>query len=626
MIIRGVVQSGGTPNPNPEIDSIFPLSGVKVTLLAATQSGPQFLGEATTDLDGAFAIDSPLTTVYSLFYLTAEVRPGLMLAAIAGGTLPETITINELTTIAAMYAGAQFFFNGAIGGQNAPLQVVAGMNANLVAAGHGVASPVLIAAPNAYQTNALKTLYSLANLLTASVRGSAAQLDALFRLTTRPGHPAPEDTLTAINNIARDPANNASALFTESRLQDVYQPALPLDQEPAAWTLAVKFNATGNASQMFGGPANVAFDPSGRAWIPNNVVQGEPFSASWSIVLEPDGKPAPFSPISGGGLYGAGFGVSLDRQGRVWIGNFGWGGEKYWPDGSVSVFNQDGSVAVANGHANGLERVQAVVVDRHDNVWMASYGNHRVVVYPFGDASRAAWYPPDPAPTWFSPFGIAIAADGTAWVTNTDPAYSTLTHYRFSGGQLTQLGETIHVGRALKGIVIDSSGTMWLGSGGDSYVYAFSSTGEQLGQFDGGGMSGPWGLALDGDENVWVGNFGPLLAKDETTNDFHGRLTKLAGSKTAGKNPGDPLSPESGFTLLTGGDEVLLSDGTPLYGNQGPPCFIPMTRTTGLNIDQAGNVWVTNNWKPDFEEDHENGNPGGDGMVIFIGLATPVPL
>ncbi|HYR27719.1 MAG TPA: hypothetical protein VEU30_04600, partial [Thermoanaerobaculia bacterium] len=295
MIIRGFVQSGGTPNPDLNLKTIFPLSGVKVTLHAATQSGPQFLGDATTDLDGAFAIDSPLTMVYSLFYLTADIRPGLTLGAIAGGTLPEAITINELTTIAAMYAGAQFFFNGAIGGQNAPLQVVSGMNANLVSVGRGTASPVLTSPPNAYQTNALQTLYSLANLLTASVRGSAAQLDALFSLTTPPGRPAPTDTLTAINNIARDPANNAAALFDQSRLSAVYQPAL--DQAPDAWTLAVKVNATGNSSQMFGGPANVAFDPSGRAWIPNNVVQGEPYSASWSIVLEPDGSPAPFSPI-----------------------------------------------------------------------------------------------------------------------------------------------------------------------------------------------------------------------------------------------------------------------------------------------------------------------------------------
>lgn len=49
--------------------------------------------------------------------------------------------------------------------------------------------------------------------------------------------------------------------------------------------------------------------------------------------------------------------------------------------------------------------------------------------------------------------------------------------------------------------------------------------------------------------------------------------------------------------------------------------YIPMMRTTGLAIDQAGNVWTANNWKPDFDVDIKS-NPGGDGMVIFVGLAN----
>ena len=42
-------------------------------------------------------------------------------------------------------------------------------------------------------------------------------------------------------------------------------------------------------------------------------------------------------------------------------------------------------------------------------------------------------------------------------------------------------------------------------------------------------------------------------------------------------------------------------------------------------IDQAGNVWAINNWKPDFVADvlPNKGNPGGDGIVIFVGLAKP---
>ena len=46
-------------------------------------------------------------------------------------------------------------------------------------------------------------------------------------------------------------------------------------------------------------------------------------------------------------------------------------------------------------------------------------------------------------------------------------------------------------------------------------------------------------------------------------------------------------------------------------------------RQTNCVIDQAGNVRVINNWKPDFNADilPNKGNPGGDGIAIFVGLA-----
>lgn len=48
-------------------------------------------------------------------------------------------------------------------------------------------------------------------------------------------------------------------------------------------------------------------------------------------------------------------------------------------------------------------------------------------------------------------------------------------------------------------------------------------------------------------------------------------------------------------------------------------------RLTASGIDQAGNIWALNSWKPDFDIDTKGGNPGGDGVVIYVGLATPPP-
>ena len=68
-----------------------------------------------------------------------------------------------------------------------------------------------------------------------------------------------------------------------------------------------------------------------------------------------------------------------------------------------------------------------------------------------------------------------------------------------------------------------------------------------------------------------------------------------------------------------------MANGEPLYGYGKQACYKPLMKQTGINVDCAGNVWVCNNWKPDFEVD-VNSNPGGDGIVIFVGLASPVIL
>jgi len=82
--------------------------------------------------------------------------------------------------------------------------------------------------------------------------------------------------------------------------------------------------------ELLGGPANLAFDSAGYAWLTNNVKQGQTSSSDVAIVLKPNGKPAdgdadwaPTSPLRGGGLLGTGFGVVVDPLENVWFGNVG---------------------------------------------------------------------------------------------------------------------------------------------------------------------------------------------------------------------------------------------------------------------------------------------------------------
>jgi hypothetical protein len=615
-LLRGVVQSGGTSD-------IQPLAGAQVTLLEATEGCSKVIGRAVTDKAGRFIIDGCGGSSTSVFYVTAELSEGRVLAAVLGPTLPPQVTINELTTVAFTYSMAQFLKNGALEGDDFGLRIAAGMNNNLVAVGTGEPSPVLLASPNADETNALRSTRALANLISPCIRNKPAGCDTLFELATPPGGTRPTDTVQALLDIARHPAHNVERTYRQSKVLELYTPAL--EHPPDAWTLAVKVNDSGDDAFPFGGPGNLVFDKRGYAWITNNTIQGTTVSTDHSIVLKPDGTPSdgqdgtPLSPITGGGLLGPGFGICTDTQGLIWIGNFGWGGVNPTPSGSVSKFALSGQpLSPASGFQQGVFRVQQVVSDRANNIWMASFGNNRVVVYPQGNADQPIFFQGLPV---FLPFGAALAHDGTVWVTNSDPEIGSLSRFQLAQGALVKRFE-VFFGRNLKGVVVDSRRNVWAASGGDDTVYAFADDGKYLGAFSGGGMNGPWGLAVDGDDNIWVGDFGPL----QVGNIFSGRLTELAGAnpvtRPVGLKPGDPISPATGYTLPSAGSQVLLHNGTPLYGPGAPPSFIPMMRTTGVAIDRAGNIWTANNWKSNFDVDVAS-NPGGDGMVIFVGLAKP---
>ena len=222
---------------------------------------------------------------------------------------------------------------------------------------------------------------------------------------------------------------------------------------------------------------------------------------------------------------------------------------------------------------------------------------------------------------------IALAADGTVWFTNgggIDGSYpSSIAKFALVDGVLKRQFRHFF-GKAIKGMSLDSQGNAWVASQGDNMVYGFRPDGAEIGGFSGGGVDGPWGVTVDGEDNLWVSNFGPLQPRSNFTS---GRLAKLCGANPATRPPGtkvgDPISPTTGYTVHSAGSQVLLHNGDPLYGpGSRLLSFAPMMRQTNSVIDQAGNVWSLNNWKPDFDIDVLS-NPGGDGVVIFVGLAAP---
>lgn len=659
--ITGKVQSGIANN-------VIFINNASVTVYAAGPNGSEIVGSAVTNINGEFFIALSPRTLKTYkgytFFVIARKGNDLVLANVIGTQIVPTLIVNELTTVATAYAMAQFLDpskllleSSLIKGSLKGLNIASQMNHNLVDPMTGSFSAVVASPPNAFETNAQRSLGSLANLLLPCVRNGGSDCTFLYNETAFNGS-KPSNVLAAIYNIARHPSNNVSGIFNLAQITTVYTPSLTIpafpspdfQSEPDAWTIAIKFNHSGNdTSCPFGGPGGMVQDKNGFIWITNNTIQGTPDSSNCMIVLKSNGAPAdgknwtPNSPIFGGGLLGGGLGICIAADETIWQGNFGWGScSTCIPNGSASQFTPlghpiSGPDGYQSASPNELDRVQGIISDRHNNIWMANVANNKVVVFRKGLSNDAISYQ---EPDMSYPFGIAIDNKERVWVTNNGSVQlpedsssnpGSVYVYKLTESGIELLKIISPVGLRLKEIAVDSIGNIWVASTVDNTLPVSSSVyqidGDNyniIGNYTGGGIAGPWGLAIDGNDHIWVGNFEsqPLGSQP-----FKARVSELCGNQPAtcppgSTTPGDGISPNTGYTLPSGGTQVLLPNGDPLRGKNQPPTFSPLMRQTYVLIDPAGNVWVTNNWKPIPITDGQL-NPGGDGLVAFVGMAKP---
>jgi streptogramin lyase len=349
---------------------------------AATTLGPS----AQTTAAGNFTLPSYTCAQNSQVYLVgtggqpiaatmstpAVTNPNLAmmvgLGTCGGAYLSNFINVNELTTVATVWALAPFMTGIANIGTSSTntaglANAFAAIN-ELVATSNGTTPGPTLPSGATLPTTELNTLADILEQCINSgggVEGDGSNCGNLFALAPNAaGAVYPTDTITAAMNIAQSPGRNVANLNKLRSASPVFQPALNVNSPPNAWTVAIVYTGGGLNT-----PTSIAADANGAVWVTN---KGN------NSVTKLDTSGTADSP--GNGFTAGGFNspsaIAIDTSGNAWIANSG--------SNSVTMLNPSGSAGTVYT-GNGLNAPSAIAIDASANIWVANSGANSVSVF-----------------------------------------------------------------------------------------------------------------------------------------------------------------------------------------------------------------------------------------------------
>lgn len=566
------------------------------------------------------------------------------------------VVVNELTTVAAAFTCAQFFKGLQLSGNLKGVTIAAKNMPNLVNPISGSWGDVLTDPFNITQNETLARLNTLGALITAygTVDIAGWQGDFL-KYTTPLGGKQPENTAEAMIGVAQSPWANPTALYAlfdqaYTQPSDGF-PAKPNSKVPVSRRSAPFVPYLSFAPEDFsmilafgqGGicaPGKLALDAEGNLWTglnwmpgaQNGVYQG---IGGGLVQLDSTGRllSPPVTGYTGMGVDGAGWGTAITQAGTCWVTSF---------NGAIGVYNlADGAPVMDEVPAYLAEMLrdngglQGIGVAANGDIWIAGTSSNTVLYFPGGDLSKGRKVPDLSADHVLSaPFAVSIDQSNRVWISNTNG--KSLVRYTPSAEKNPV--ERFIVAGGGRGVALDSKGNCWVScnlspefpsttpTDGISILEGFAlgyphlqqtlgrkhKTGSvfmipsdakpidtmdgttQLTPYGDGDLNAPWGISVDGNDDVWVAN-------------FIGRgVSFMAGASPSGRtesfNTGDVI-----HTIHSGSIQML----------------------TDVVVDQAGNLWCANNWNLPQTVMQAQPDPafstwgGGSGVLVIYGIAKP---
>src|SRR5215831_284609 len=175
-----------------------PIVGSTVTLYAASSGAPVQLAQGTTDDKGSFKLSLSKMPDNSILYVIARggtpkaataqaANNAIALLAVLGTAPPQTVTVNELTTVASVWTSAQFLEGDTLKGHELGLRIAAGNVPNFVDLESGTWGETIQGPLNSGQTPTMANFATLADVLSGCVtQVTADACTKLFEAATTP--------------------------------------------------------------------------------------------------------------------------------------------------------------------------------------------------------------------------------------------------------------------------------------------------------------------------------------------------------------------------------------------------------------------------------------------------------
>jgi streptogramin lyase len=378
--LKGIVMGGQQPVANVNVQLYQ--AGMTGYGSAATPLGPS----ALTTAGGNFTLPSYTCATGSQVYLvgtggqpiaatmtTPAVTNNNLAMMVGLGTCGGTylnnfINVNELTTVASVWALAPFMrgiANIGTSSTNAAglADAFAAINELVTTTNGTVPGPTLPAGATFHQ-EAINTLGEILLQCVNSSGGVAGDLSNcgnLFQLAPNAaGTVYPTDTITAAMNIAQSPGRNVAAINSLRMGPAQFTPVLNANMPPNDWTIAITYTGGGLSA-----PTSIAADAAGAVWIANsgNASVTE-LDSTGTAVSGPSGFTA--------GGFNSPAAIAIDTSGNAWIANAG--------NNTITELNSSGmSGSVYSNPA--LKTPVSIAIDGSGNVWVANRGSNSVFAF-----------------------------------------------------------------------------------------------------------------------------------------------------------------------------------------------------------------------------------------------------